>query len=224
MSFVDIFSEAVGLPFHKQKQFIEDNTDISMEQKQLILNLLAQNNQLNTFHTEDIENHVLSQISHNDDVFEETNNQSFVGFEVIKPIGQGGMGNVFLAKRNLDNIRQLVAIKTLKEHIKSNKVALDFLFEQRILSQLSHPNIVKFIDCGITDKHLPYIVMEYIDGKFLTDDQFKKSNLNEKLSIFVKITDAIQYMHDRFIVHKDLKPSNILIDEHKQPKVLNWGR
>jgi|GEM_PF-4638204 len=223
MSFVDIFSEAVGLPFHKQKQFIEDNTDISMEQKQLILNLLAQNNQLNTFHTEDIENHVLSQISHNDDVFEETNNQSFVGFEVIKPIGQGGMGNVFLAKRNLDNIRQLVAIKTLKEHIKSNKVALDFLFEQRILSQLSHPNIVKFIDCGITDKHLPYIVMEYIDGKFLTDDQFKKSNLNEKLSIFVKITDAIQYMHDRFIVHKDLKPSNILIDEHKQPKVLDFG-
>ena len=65
--------------------------------------------------------------------------------------------------------------------------------------------------------------MEYIDGKFLTDDQFKKSNLNEKLSIFVKITDAIQYMHDRFIVHKDLKPSNILIDEHKQPKVLDFG-
>ena len=143
-------------------------------------------------------------------------------YRILKEIGEGGMGSVYLAER--DDLGNKVALKIVKKGMDTTDLLRRFQTEQKILANLEHPNIAHLLDNGTTDDGLPYYVMEYVEGetllKFAVENQL---STKERLEIFRKICSAIQFAHNRLVVHRDLKPSNILITNDLEPKLLDFG-
>lgn len=143
-------------------------------------------------------------------------------YKVIKVLGSGGMGHVYLAERN-DEVNQQVAIKVLSKQLMDEQSLIRFDLERRILASLEHPNIARLIDAGTaTDK--VYYVMEYIEG-IAIDEYCQKNQLDLKarLELFQKICLAVSYAHNNLIVHRDLKPGNILVTDQGEVKLLDFG-
>jgi serine/threonine protein kinase len=143
---------------------------------------------------------------------------------LIRKIGSGGMGAVYLAVKSGEGFSQQVALKLIKRGMDTGAVLKRFLMERQILANLEHPNIARMLDGGSTAEGLPYFVMEYIDGEEIRDycDQ-SKLGLNQRLELFRKICDAVANAHQKLVVHRDLKPSNILVTKDGEPKLLDFG-
>jgi serine/threonine protein kinase len=150
---------------------------------------------------------------------------SMIGpFEITKELNRGGMGAVFLAERRDKKFEQRVAIKVLRLELNSVELRESFQREIKIQSRLFHPHIAAIIDAGTTDSGLPYIVMEYVDGRPI--DRFcleEKLALVDVLKLFNKVCDAVTFAHGKLVVHRDLKPGNILITTDRSPKLLDFG-
>ena len=161
----------------------------------------------------------------NVDPFAAANSGRRVGaYELIRELGRGGMGTVWLARRADQHFEKLVAVKLLKRGIDTDEVLSRFHAERQILARLDHPNIARLLDAGTTDDGLPYFVMEYVDGDRLTDFvRAKKLSLGSRLSLFLKISNAVQFAHQNLVVHRDLKPGNILVTADGEPKLLDFG-
>ena len=145
-------------------------------------------------------------------------------YELVRELGRGGMGAVWLARRADQQFEKLVALKLLKRGTDTDEVLRRFHAERQILARLEHPNIARLLDGGMTDDGLPYFVMEYVDGKPLTDYCIAENlALEERLRLFLKICAAVQFAHQNLIVHRDLKPGNILVTEDCEPKLLDFG-
>ena len=142
-------------------------------------------------------------------------------YQLLGPLGEGGMGSVWLAERQDGEIQQQVAIKFVGS-VYRRAWRDRFLQERQLLASLSHPSIVRVIDAGHTPDGAPYLVMEYVAGRRV-DDAAAEMPLRERLQLFLRICDAVWYAHRRLIIHRDLKPSNILVDESGQPKLLDFG-
>jgi len=142
-------------------------------------------------------------------------------YQILSKIASGGMANVFLAQDNITNTK--VAIKILKEEVSAKEKILE-RFSQEGLLNLDHPNIVKILDAGV-NKNTPFIVMEYIDGGDLEDliKSRGKLSVNEALSIFDQLLSALAYVHNLGIIHRDIKPKNILIDKSGKVKLTDFG-
>jgi serine/threonine protein kinase len=143
-------------------------------------------------------------------------------YEIIKKIGEGGMGEVFLAERA--DIQQRVALKIIRHGANSDVILKRFRREQEILAALEHPNIARLIDVGVSETGVPFLAMEYVEGVDLIayTDQ-KNLSVGEKIILFRKICEAVAYAHSRLVVHRDLKPSNIIVNEKGEPKLLDFG-
>lgn len=145
-------------------------------------------------------------------------------YRVVRRIGSGGMGIVYLAERADGQFEQRVALKVIKRGMDSNTILARFHAERRILARLQHPNIARLLDGGVTDDGLPYFTMEYVDGVTITrycDD--KHLSIEARLDLFQEVCTAVQYAHGRLVVHRDLKPSNILVTADGQVKLLDFG-
>lgn len=156
---------------------------------------------------------------------ETVENQSFIGhYQILREIGRGGMGAVYLGMRADDEIRQRVAVKVIKRGMDSDEILRRFRNERRILASLEHANIARLIDGGTTDDGLPYFVMEYVEGEPLLEYcDAKKLSTVERLNLFCAACSAIAYAHQNLIVHRDIKPSNILVTKDGTPKLLDFG-
>ena len=144
-------------------------------------------------------------------------------YRVKALIGQGGMGAVYLAER-VDDFSREVALKLMRPGLNSSEALARFRVERQILASLQHPNIARLLDGGMTDKGLPYLVMELVDGTPITT--FCDANrypISERLRIFRTVCAAVQFAHRNLVVHRDLKPSNILVTEHGEVKLLDFG-
>lgn len=145
-------------------------------------------------------------------------------YHIKKRIAKGGMGNVYLAERIDQNFHQDVALKVIRKIGTPGKELLRFEQERLILSTLSHPNIAKFLDAGISSDGRAFYVMEFVDGISLTDYcTQKKSSLGKRLDLFKQLCQAVQYAHSNSIVHRDLKPDNLLVNKKGEIKVLDFG-
>src|SRR5215472_8880644 len=145
-------------------------------------------------------------------------------YVIIREIGQGGMGTVYLAARADGYFEKEVAIKVLNRGAANEDVLRRFGTEREVLARLDHPNIARLIDAGTMDDGRPYFVMEYIDGVPITRYVEEKTNgITERLNLFLKVSAAVQAAHHKSVIHRDLKPNNILVNREGEPKLLDFG-
>ncbi len=146
------------------------------------------------------------------------------GYRLVRKIGSGGMGDVYLAEQSGEGFSQKVALKLIKRGMDTGAVLKRFLMERQILANLEHPNIARMLDGGSTNDGLPYFVMEYVDGEEVREYcNARKLGLVQRLELFRKICDAVTSAHQKLVVHRDLKPTNILVTKDGEPKLLDFG-
>ena len=145
-------------------------------------------------------------------------------YKVIREIGRGGMGTVYLAARDDDEFRKHVAIKVIIAGFDHETIIQRFRNERQILAGLDHPNIARLLDGGTTESGAPYFVMEYIEGQTIRDycDGHRLTTI-ERLKLFRAVCSAVHFAHQNLIVHRDIKPANILITTEGTPKLLDFG-
>jgi serine/threonine-protein kinase len=137
-------------------------------------------------------------------------------------LGRGGMGTVHLAERVDGEVTQQVAVKLLRPGADDASQRRRFLAERQILASLSHPNIGRLLDAGHRQDGQPYLVMEYVEGKPL-DVYASAFGVRRKVALFLKVCAAVSYLHRNLVVHRDLKPPNILVTAEGEPKLLDFG-
>ena len=145
-------------------------------------------------------------------------------YRIVRELGRGGMGTVYLGERVDTQFDMRVAIKLIKRGMDTDAVLQRFRDERQILAGLEHPNIARLLDGGTTGDGLPYFVMEYVDGEPIDDYcRTRQLSLNERLRLFRQVCAAVSYAHQHLVVHRDIKPSNILVTAAGVPKLLDFG-
>jgi eukaryotic-like serine/threonine-protein kinase len=145
-------------------------------------------------------------------------------YNILEEIGHGGMGEVYRAGRADGQYEKEVAIKLVRGGYDTAAVLERFRHERQILASLDHPNIARLLDGGTTDEGIPYLVMELIEGTPI--DQYCNAQhltVTERLQLFLQVCSAVQYAHQRLVIHRDIKPGNILVTQEGVPKLLDFG-
>ena len=156
-------------------------------------------------------------------------NASLVGrrigsYEIIDIVGEGGMGLVYRAARADEQYQKQVAIKIVKLGLDTPLALARFRAERQILANLEHPNIARLLDGGSTEDGLPYVVMELVEGQPIDEYcETHKLSIDDRLRLFRTVCRAVQYAHQHLVVHRDLKPGNILVTADGTPKLLDFG-
>jgi non-specific serine/threonine protein kinase/serine/threonine-protein kinase len=147
-------------------------------------------------------------------------------YKVLELLGQGGMGEVYLAEQ-AEPVSRRVAVKVIRPGMDTKAVLARFEAERQALAIMDHPSIAKVLDAGTTDDGRPYFVMEYVKGVPLTEYcDLHKLPTDDRLTLFIELCGAVQHAHQKGVIHRDLKPSNVLVtvpDEHPVPKVIDFG-
>jgi serine/threonine protein kinase len=145
-------------------------------------------------------------------------------YRLLRRLGDGGMGTVYLARREDEHYERDVAVKVIRSGLQSPEALHRFFAERQILARLEHPNIARLYDGGSTEDGRPYLVMELVEGvpvdEYCDDHQL---SIDQRLDLFRRICGAVQYAHQNLLVHRDLKPANILVTAAGEPKLLDFG-
>ena len=145
-------------------------------------------------------------------------------YRILRRLDEGGMGVVYLAERSDEHYLQTVAIKLVKSGMDSREIVNRFRAERQILANLTHPNIAAILDGGSTEDGLPYIVMEYIGGQPITEFAgARQLSVRERIQLFLPVCLAVHYAHQKLVIHRDIKPGNILVTAEGNPKLLDFG-
>jgi non-specific serine/threonine protein kinase/serine/threonine-protein kinase len=145
-------------------------------------------------------------------------------YRLVRELGQGGMGAVFLAVRDDDVFHKRVALKLLKRGMDTDAIVRRFRTERQILAGLDHPNIARLLDGGTTDDGLPYLVMEFVEGAPLVEYANARGlDVAARLELFLPVCAAVQHAHQNLVIHRDLKPANVLVTAEGVPKLLDFG-
>jgi serine/threonine protein kinase/tetratricopeptide (TPR) repeat protein len=145
-------------------------------------------------------------------------------YRIIREIGRGGMGAVFLAERSDGEFQQRLALKIVRRSFADSDLARRFRQERQILASLNHANIARLLDGGVSEEGEPFLAMEYVDGVRI--DEYCDANslsTEERLNLFRQVCQGVSYAHQNLVVHRDIKPSNILVTEEGVPKLLDFG-
>lgn len=145
-------------------------------------------------------------------------------YRLERCLGEGGMASVWLAERNDETLKRTVALKLLHAWRHTREVVERFARERDILAQLTHPNIARLYDAGVTESGLPWIALEHVDGVDINTyaDQHTLT-IRQRVALMLQVMDAVQYAHQTFVVHRDIKPGNILIDANGSARLLDFG-
>lgn len=145
-------------------------------------------------------------------------------WQIVRLIGSGGIAHVWLARRVDGHFDKDVAIKIIKRGMDSDAILARFEQERQLLARLEHPNIARLIDGGATEDGLSYLVMEFVDG--VPIDRYcasKNLPLSQMVGLFLEVCAAVQYAHQSLVIHRDIKPGNILVGSDGRPKLLDFG-
>ncbi|HUA19874.1 MAG TPA: protein kinase [Bryobacteraceae bacterium] len=145
-------------------------------------------------------------------------------YKIVRELGEGGMAVVYLGERDDQQFRRRVAIKMLRPGFYTAEIVQRFRNERQTLAALDHPNIVKLLDGGSTEDGLPYLVMDYVEG--VPIDEFchlRELSVRSRLQLFLEVCAAVGYAHRNLVIHRDLKPGNILITKDGVPRLLDFG-
>jgi eukaryotic-like serine/threonine-protein kinase len=215
-----LFHEAADLPQSEQRNFLETRCEDDSALVSEILVLLEEDSRGGSLLDRDVA-HVAHQVF-NDPSPDTPPFKEFGPYRILKALGEGGMGVVYLAER--DDLRSRVAIKVLRDAWLSPARRARFAIEQRTLAQLNHPSIARLYDADTSPDGTPFFVMEYVEGSPLTG--FCKQHngtVRERLRLFRDVCEAVLYAHQHAVIHRDLKPSNILVKDDGTVRLLDFG-
>ena len=220
MKLYDIFIQAIDIPEQDRKDFIFQACDGNQKTIEEVNALLDNDNQNTTTWSDYLAEQAKSLDHHHYSYID----QQVGAFELIEEIGLGGMGAVYLGKRNDGLFEQQVAVKIINpvlEHIIGQQ---NLVREAGFMAKLNHPAIGKVFDSGQTTNGASYIVMELVEGESISTVWTNQDiSLSKKLKLFMELCQAIHHAHQRQVIHADIKPSNVLIDRTGQLKVLDFG-
>ena len=203
-------------------KYIQKSCINNTELEDYVINLLESHNSSNEYFL-DLENSITS--SHLSEIEDHLFRDIELGkYQIIKVLKQGGMGTVFLAKRSDGEFKREVVIKMIPVDINFSQSKNQFNHEKEILASLVHPNIVQLYDSGVTSKGQSYFVMELIKGKTLIEHcNQEKLTIKQRLTVFCEVLHAVGFAHQHLVVHGDIKPSNIMVSNENQVKLLDFG-
>ncbi len=214
-----IFNEAVELDSAECEAFFKNQNGAETEILTEVRKLLSAEK----------ENNFVELVANLSNLWQDEKAEDFLGkeigdYKILREIGRGGMGIVFEAVREKADFSQTAALKLLKRGMDSDAMLRRFRHERQILASLEHPNIARLLDGGMSADGLPFFAMEFVKGKPL-DEYCDEKNLTttERLRLFLQICAAVQFAHSRLVVHRDLKPTNILVTENGAVKLLDFG-
>ncbi|QQS41646.1 MAG: protein kinase [Acidobacteriota bacterium] len=214
-----IVADACGIQPNERQSWLEQNCPESL--RPAVISLLDYSSMVESFLRTPVEKRFGGLLFQDNEHFL---NKRFGNYRIVREIGRGGMGAVFLGERDDGAFQQRVAIKIIRQSVVDSLSKSRFRSEQQILAALSHPNIAKLFDGGITDEGEPYLVMEFVAGEALSDHiNGKQPSIEEKLVLFLKVCSAVSYAHRNLIIHRDLKPSNIMVRPDGEPVLLDFG-
>jgi serine/threonine-protein kinase len=145
-------------------------------------------------------------------------------YRILHEIGRGGMGRVYTAERADGQFERTVAIKVLRRGLDTDELLGRFLRERQILARLEHANIARLLDGGATEDGRPFLAMERVEGMPITEwCDTRAAPLDQRLSLFLSVCSAVQHAHRHLVVHRDLKPGNVLVTSDGEPKLLDFG-
>ena len=227
----ELFAQAADLPAEERGAFLDDACRREPELRAELDVLLAVDDDLAT--DKDSQNFLKSPLVRAPEIApseasmpaqrEEPALPAQIGrYRIIRRCGEGGMGTVYEAEQ--DNPRRTVALKVIRPGLVSPELLHRFSHEVQILGRLQHPGIAQVYEAGMGADGQPFFAMEFIRGKSL--DEYARSrgmDAAARLDMLAKVCDAVQHAHDKGVIHRDLKPGNILVDEFGQPKILDFG-
>ena len=145
-------------------------------------------------------------------------------YQLIRQIGEGGMGTVWLAERAYNNFTRQVAIKRLHTTMRRAEHEARLLHEAAILSKLDHPNIARLYDAGLTNEGEPYLALELIDGEPITSycDRLRL-DVKSRVALMLQVCDALTFLHQHSVIHRDIKPTNVMVGAFGEVQVMDWG-
>ena len=216
-----VLSEALDLETGRRRQFLDsacaDDADLRAEVDLLLA------------HQVDSENDPIEECAADAARFRLAQDVTRIGsrigaYKIVREIGHGGMGTVYLGERDDKQYRQQVAIKLINPGLGGETIRRRFHNEMQILADLNHPNIARLFDGGQTADGVPYLVMEYVEGSPI-NHYCNDRNLSteQRLKLFCTVCDAVQYAHQHLVIHRDIKPGNILVTSEGLPKLVDFG-
>jgi len=217
-----LFAESMEQPATERTKFLESNCGADRELLELVVELIR----LEGLSTGELE------------APDEATSRNFVEelasqpapprrigpYTLVREIGRGGMGSVYLAEHEGEGFRRQVAVKILRRGVDTEDVLARFVNERQILATLTHPNIAQLHDGGATENGRPYLVMELVEGEPITtycDSQ--QLTVSQRLELVLEVIEAVQAAHAKLVIHRDLKPSNILVTDDGHVKLLDFG-
>lgn len=226
-----LFEEVLTLPHSEREAFLEEACAGDDELRQRLEKLLSAHEAAGPF-LEDPAVWLDPLLASNSGFEEELINEMgssvegmHVGpYQILRQIGHGGMGAVYLAEHREEQFQHQVALKLIRPGSSRDDLHRRFLNERQILAHLQHPNIARLLDAGVTETGQPYFAMEYVDGVPL--DQYCDDHcleVGQRLRFFCAVCEAVHYAHQNLVVHRDLKPSNILVTQAGEIKLLDFG-
>ena len=216
----DLFAEAIEQSADSRLEFLRDKCNGDHLLFDEVNSLLAASSETENL----IENNAIDLAARVGAEESNYTEQHFGNYRIIREIGSGGMGTVFLATRDDGEFTMQVALKIVRQSVADREIVERFKRERQILANLNHPNIAALHDGGINEKGEPYLAMEYVDGETLIEyADRQRLSIPERLRLFLKICAAVSYAHRNLVVHRDIKPSNILVTPEGEPKLLDFG-
>lgn len=212
----NLFHDAAALPPSEQEPFLHAACGQDQELIAEVLAMLEQDAGGNS-----LLDHSLAEVAHQTLAVPARFQKEFGAYRLIRLLGEGGMGVVYLAERKVGG---QVAIKVLRDAWLSPSRRERFAGEQRTLAQLNHPSIARLYDAAALDDGTPYFVMEYVEGTPLTQYcREHRCSIEERLKLFRSVCEAVQHAHGHAVIHRDLKPSNILVKSDGSVRLLDFG-
>lgn len=218
----ELLDQAMELPTAERAAFLDRECDGDNALRREVESLLAAHDQASGYF--DSQPAAIA-----DDLIRDRQAEALVGhaigpYRIVREIGRGGMGVVYLAERTDDQYRRQVAVKLLWPGLLNTEIIRRFRRERQILANLDHPNVAKLFDGGTTEEGWPYFVMEYVAGQPITEYcNARRLSVAGRLRLFQQVCAAVQYAHQTLIIHRDLKPGNILVTEDGTAKLLDFG-
>src|SRR5437762_2150810 len=217
-----VFEQALELPQGQRAAFLQENCNSDAEVRREVESLLNSHERAGNFIDQ-------PSLFFADDTLRDNGSTlqaaELIGsYRIVRELGRGGMGTVYLAERADEKYKKRVAIKLIKRGMDTDAVLRHFRNERQILAGFDHPNIARLFDGGTTDDGLPYFVMEYVEGLPINEYcAAYKISLVDRLKLFREVCAAVSYAHRHTVIHRDIKMSNILVTSEGTPKLLDFG-